>query len=114
MNPFGKKIRELRKSADLSQRELAEKVDIDFTYLSKIEIGIMPPPSEDVIKKLAKVLNADEDELFALARKIPSAIKQSFSDPQKIALLRAIKDQKISKEQLKEIIKIAKKNVREK
>lgn len=108
MNDFGVKIRELRKSADLSQRELAKKIGVDFTYLSKIEIGIMPPPAEDKIIKLADVLGANEDELFALAQKVPSVVKQSIADPRKIALLRAIKGQRISEEKLKKMIKVAK------
>ena len=43
---FGVKLRELRTKAGMTQRELAGRVTIDFTYLSKIENGVMPPPSE--------------------------------------------------------------------
>ena len=34
---FGEKIRELRKAKNLTLRELAVKVKVNFTYLSKIE-----------------------------------------------------------------------------
>ena len=34
---FGQRIRELRQARNLSQRELAGKVGVTFTYISKIE-----------------------------------------------------------------------------
>lgn len=66
---FGARIKELREQAGLSQGELADKVKINFTYLSKIESGVMPPPSEKVILRLAEVLDTDRDELMTLAGK---------------------------------------------
>lgn len=75
---FGARLRELRKAKSLSQRALAEKVGINFTYLSKVEserLDFAPYPSEDLIRKLAAVLNADVDELLLLAKKIPPDIR---------------------------------------
>ena len=69
---FGKRLRELRKRASLTQRELADKVGINFTYLSKIESGAMPPPSKRILFRLADALNIDREELLILAGKIPS------------------------------------------
>ena len=71
---FGKRLKELRKKAGLSQRTVADFADISFTYLSKIENGVTPPPGEEVIVKLAEVLSADKDELLTLAGKVPSDI----------------------------------------
>ena len=48
---FGARLRELRKQLGLTQRELANIVNVDFTYLSKIEGGTAPPPSEKVLLK---------------------------------------------------------------
>ncbi|MBI4282896.1 MAG: helix-turn-helix domain-containing protein, partial [Chloroflexi bacterium] len=56
---FGTRLKELREQAGLSQRELADKVGVNFSYLSKIESGATPPPSEKVILRLAEVLDAD-------------------------------------------------------
>ncbi|TET67120.1 MAG: XRE family transcriptional regulator, partial [Dehalococcoidia bacterium] len=53
---FGARLRELRILAGLTQRELAEKIGVDFSYLSKIENGVLPPPSEKVILRLAEAL----------------------------------------------------------
>ncbi|MBI4283329.1 MAG: helix-turn-helix domain-containing protein, partial [Chloroflexi bacterium] len=73
---FNSRLKELREQAGLSQRELADKVGVNFSYLSKIESGAMPAPSERVILRLAEVLDADRDELMTLAGKIPSDIIQ--------------------------------------
>src|SRR5207244_2732679 len=68
---FGRRLRELRKQKNISQRDLATQVAVDFTYLSKIEGGRLAPPSEDVIRRLAQALDTDENELINLAGKIP-------------------------------------------
>ena len=52
---FGEKIRSLRRDHKLSQRGLAERVGLNFTYLSKIENGRLDfagYPSEETILKL--------------------------------------------------------------
>jgi transcriptional regulator with XRE-family HTH domain len=75
---FGERLRELRKAKNLSQRALGDKVGINFTYLSKVEsekLDFAQYPSEDLIRKLAKALGADEDELLLLAKKIPTDIR---------------------------------------
>jgi HTH-type transcriptional regulator, competence development regulator len=76
---FGERIRELRRAKNLTLRALADKLKINFTYLSKIENGKLDfgdYPSEDLIRKLAKVLGTDADELLLLAEKIPAHIKK--------------------------------------
>jgi len=65
-----------------TQRQLADKVNVDFSYLSKIENGVVPPPSENVISKLAGVLNIDKDELMILAGRIPCDIAQMLRNRQ--------------------------------
>ena len=85
---FGQRIRELRKAKNLTQRELAERVaaalkaedrrGFDFTYLSKIENDRMSPPSMPAILQLAKELEADSDELAALAGKPPADMGQEL------------------------------------
>lgn len=85
---FGQRLRELRKDRGMSQKELAKRVEIDFTYLSKIETGSMDPPSEKTILALAKALNADSDELLVLAKKIPSDLAEQL-DLEAIRFLRS-------------------------
>jgi transcriptional regulator with XRE-family HTH domain len=76
---FGEKVRDLRKAKNLTQRDLADKVGVNFTYISKIENGKLDfgdYPSDDLIRKLAKALGANADELLILAEKIPALIKK--------------------------------------
>ena len=76
---FGDRVRELRKAKRLTLRDVAAKVDINFTYLSKVEsekLDFAQYPSEELIRKLAKALDADVDELLLLAKKIPPDIRE--------------------------------------
>ncbi len=78
----------------MSQRELARKVGVDFTYLSKIESGAMPPPSEKVILRIVEALNADREELLTLAGKIPADIAQILKNRRALQLLRSGRTQR--------------------
>ena len=76
---FGNRLRQIRMGHGLSQRELATRVGINFTYLSKIEndrLDFSQFPSEATILKLAQALETDEEELLLLAEKIPKAIRK--------------------------------------
>ena len=76
---FGKTVRGLRQAKGLTLRDVASKVGINFTYLSKIENGKLDfsdYPSEKLIRKLAKALGGDTDELLLLAEKVPDEIRR--------------------------------------
>ena len=60
---FGEKIVSLRKSAGLTQDELAFKVNISPSYLSAIERGISDS-TISTAKRLAKAFNITLPELF--------------------------------------------------
>lgn len=105
---FGERLRELRKHKGLSQRDLAGLVGIDFTYLSKIEVGRMDPPSEAVIRKLAHSLGADADELINLAGKVPKELKAVLGEnPQAVELLRVLSERRLPDETYQEMLKLA-------
>ncbi len=79
MNRFGQKVRKLRQGKGLSLRELAPKVGVGFTYLSKVENGRLDfgdYPGEALIRKLARALDAEADELLLLAEKVPDRIRK--------------------------------------
>ena len=60
---LGKRIKELRKSAGITQEKLAEMISMDITSLSKIETG-RNYPQPDTIEKIARVLNIEVYKLF--------------------------------------------------
>lgn len=75
---FGQALREARRSKDVSQRELAKKVGVDFSYISKIENGRLPPPAADTIVKICEVLEVPVEELLALKGKMPSDFEETI------------------------------------
>lgn len=104
---FGPRIRQLRKEHDMTLRELAEQVNIDFTYLSKIETGSAPVPAEATIRRLAKALNADEEELVLLANKLPVDFEKDLlarPEQQVAELYRSIVGKRYSDEDWHEIL----------
>lgn len=62
---FGERIKELRESKDLLQRQLAATLEIDTPMFSKIERGERRAKRDQVII-LAELLNADVQELLTL------------------------------------------------
>ncbi|MDX6650401.1 MAG: HTH-type transcriptional regulator, competence development regulator [Solirubrobacteraceae bacterium] len=77
---FGQTIQRLRREKNLTQRDVATKVGIDFTYLSKLENDRGEAPGEDAVRNLAAVLGADEEELMALAGKVPKDLRKRAQD----------------------------------
>jgi len=93
---FGERVRELRKAKGLTLRQLAPKVGVGFTYLSRVETGRLnygDYPSEALIHRLAEALNGNEDELLILAEKIPERIRQRvFESPEEFRILAQLSD----------------------
>jgi transcriptional regulator with XRE-family HTH domain len=76
---FGHALRDIRRSKGVSQRQLAEKVGVNFSYISKVENDRFPPPAADTIVKICEALEVEPDTLLALTGKIPSEIKEVIS-----------------------------------
>lgn len=97
---FGLTLRELRRGKNISQRELAEKVGVDFSYISKIENDRLPPPSGDTIVKIAKVLSVAPDELLALTGKMPTVVKEVLgSSPTALQFVREAGEMKLTEKE---------------
>ena len=86
-NAFAQRILELRRRANLTQRQLAQQLGIDFTYLSKLENGRGDPPSEETIKRLAAAVKGDAEELLALAGKISVELRARAAGEKDFAML---------------------------
>lgn len=73
---LGEKLKELRESKGLLQRQLAAELDIDTAYISKME-NSDKPVSKSYLSKLAHLYNIEEEELMVLwlADKIYDVIK---------------------------------------
>lgn len=106
---FGEILRELRKAKGFSQRDLAHRTCIDFTYLSKIETGTPGySPSPWLICQLALALNVSESELFGLAGKVPSGLKEMMKgNPLLVELVRVLSERVLPDETYRKMIELA-------
>jgi transcriptional regulator with XRE-family HTH domain len=80
-NTLGNYIREkreafLRKDSSYSLRQVARRINIEPSYLSKIERGTQTYLSETKIIALARELNEDPDLLLALCGKISTDVQE--------------------------------------
>ena len=96
---FGKYVRKQRlvlhaNNPAFSLRQVAIGSGLEPSFLSKIERGIAPPPSEPKIRALADALGEDADVLLALAGKVSADLQEVIRKrPALFAdLLRQLKD----------------------
>jgi HTH-type transcriptional regulator, competence development regulator len=69
---FGALVRREREAKEIGLREMAKKIGVSPTYLSKVERDEFPPPAEDKVRKIAEIIGRDADELLALAGRVAS------------------------------------------
>jgi transcriptional regulator with XRE-family HTH domain len=101
---FGQKLRTLRRATNVTQRKLAERVGVDFSYISKLENDRLPPPAADTVVKICEVLGVTPDELLAASGKMPPRIQQSIgSSPAAIQFLRNAQAMKLSEAEWKQL-----------
>jgi transcriptional regulator with XRE-family HTH domain len=74
---ISRKLRRIREASGLSLRELARRIQISPTYLSKVETGICLP-SEKLLRAICKETDADSklDMLLVLTGTIPEDVVQ--------------------------------------
>ena len=78
-----------------SLRQVAGRIGVEPSYLSKIERGLEPPPGEATAIALARELEIDPDFLLAMAGKVSSELQTIIRKRPKLFadLIRALKDQ---------------------
>lgn len=76
---FGAALRQLRRNSGISQRDLAERINLDFSYISKLENDRLSPPAADTIVAICQVLGVDPEKLLALTGKLPSEVQKNVS-----------------------------------
>jgi len=88
---FGAFIRRKREEKDIGLREMAKKIGISPTYLSKCERDEFSPPTEGRVREIAKILDCDVDDLLARAGRVSSDISDIIKrhPVEMAALLRA-------------------------
>lgn len=69
---FGESLRAIRKQKGVSQLQLATRAGLHFTYISKIERNLVPPPAADTIVRICNILEVPPEQLLVLAHKTPA------------------------------------------
>ena len=89
---FGEKLKRLRKSKNLTQNQMAEKIDIDPRNLSRIEVGSSFVKAE-TLEKILDVLDITTEQLFSndhikepdeLLKDINEYLDMAKSEPKKL------------------------------
>ncbi|MCR9211388.1 MAG: helix-turn-helix domain-containing protein [bacterium] len=98
---FGTRVRELREQREWTQKELADRLDVSVSYISKVEnerLHFGDYPSAKFIHKLAIELKADEDELLLLADKVPEGIRKRIRErPEAFRMFASLNDRQIDR-----------------
>ncbi|OWV86049.1 XRE family transcriptional regulator [Rhizobium sp. R635] len=71
MTPFGEAVRRLRARKGVSQKEMADALNVSPAYLSALEHGKRGLPTFDLLQRIAGYFNIiwdEAEELFLLAR----------------------------------------------
>ncbi len=96
---FGQYVRQKRESLKtndrrFSLRQVASRIAVQPSYLSKVERGDEPPPSQQTIERLAAELNDDPDMMLAMAGKVSSDLQAIIRKRPKLfaQLIRELKE----------------------
>lgn len=81
MAKFGDHIRKLREAkrksdSGYSVRQMAGRIGVEPSFLSKVERNIEPPPSEEKIVAIANELDESPDVLLAMAGKVSAELRK--------------------------------------
>lgn len=71
----GKREKLKKQDSSYSLRQVATRIGVEPSYLSKVERGDQSPPSEEKIKALASELNENPDVLLAMAGKVSTDLQ---------------------------------------
>ena len=84
-NKFGSALKKLRSANGISIKQLSSKVDVNYSYISKLENN-RSNPSEEFISKIALLFECDKEELMLKAGKIPPDLLEILvNNPKKAA-----------------------------
>lgn len=99
MATFGSYIRDRREKRRrddprFSVRQVADRIGVEPSFLSKVERDEVPPPSEEKIVALARDLDEDADVLLAMAGKVSSDLQRVIRKRPELfaALIRELKN----------------------
>jgi transcriptional regulator with XRE-family HTH domain len=84
---LGALVRKLRRERRLTLNQLAERVPMSASNLSRIELGAQGPPADEIIERIGQALDTDPSELLRVAGRVTTG--KSFEE-QVLARLEAL------------------------
>jgi transcriptional regulator with XRE-family HTH domain len=103
MKNISKKIKELRIKRSLTLEELGEKINFNYSNLSKIERGLRPPTLE-LIEKLSEFYNVPLVHFFGEEKAIPDELKKF--NPEWVAFIEDMEEKDFTPDEITEIVKL--------
>ena len=107
---FGGFIRHERQAKGITLREMARQIGVSATFLSKVETQDWKP-GEDKLRRIAKIIECDADDLLVRAGRVPSEltdiIRQHPHRYEMVALLRTTKG--LTAEEMDKLVREAEK-----
>lgn len=108
---FGAYIRALRTQRKVGQRELARRIGVSASYLNDIEKDKRAAPRGELVKALARALDADLETINDLAghskNTLPPDVTEFIHDkPEVVSLLRMIKAYELADSEIKDLEKM--------
>lgn len=76
--PFGQIVRARRKEMSIGLNELAERLGLSPAYWSRIERGHEKPPRDEIIERVAAILDLRLDDLFVNAQRLPPDMRDDL------------------------------------
>ncbi len=70
---FGAFLRKIRTEKGYSIKQLSPKLNVNYSYLSKLENG-HSMPSEEFVDRISNVFEIEKEELMVRAGKIPNDV----------------------------------------
>jgi len=107
-NSFGNILRELRVKSGIGLRELATLIHKSPGYLSDVELGQVPPPSEKMILDIANAMGVDKTILLSAARKVdPEISEYVVEEPHAADFLRMAKSKRFDSDDWQRLRQLA-------
>lgn len=90
---FGQILKELRRNKNISQRELADRVGVDFSYISKVENDRLAPPAAETIIKISNILDIPSEVLLSHSGKVSDEMRDTMSSsPEALMFMNEVKN----------------------
>ncbi len=76
---FGITLKQLREARGMNKNQLARELGVTASWLGSAEAGRVRPAGDELIERIAALLDADPDVLFVAAGRVPPDLREQLS-----------------------------------